>query len=79
MMNCFSIAGLSPDSIDRIVKDEDTKLVIQDKGNGYIRHQLIRNGRYDHNFSQFCRKMLLGRFYVVKIILVEKTTILTKY
>jgi hypothetical protein len=34
--------GLSSDSISEIVNDRHTKLVILDKGNGYMRHQLIR-------------------------------------
>ena len=33
---------MSSDAISDVIKDEDVKLVIMDKGNGYIRHQLVR-------------------------------------
>jgi hypothetical protein len=34
--------GVSPESTKEIMEDQHTKLVILDRGNGYIRHQLIR-------------------------------------
>ncbi len=38
----FAFQGLSSESISEIVNDRHTKLVVLDKGNGYIRHELHR-------------------------------------
>lgn len=50
--NFGSAMGISPESIREIMEDNSTRLIITDRGNGYIRHQLIRK-KYpiDHCFK----------------------------
>ena len=48
----LTFTGLTSESINMIVHDHTTKLVIHDKGNGYIRHQLIRKKHpMDYSFK----------------------------
>jgi hypothetical protein len=46
------VMGVSTESINEIMNDHHTKMVILDKGNGYIRHQLIRKKHpMDYSFK----------------------------
>ena len=51
MLPFFS--GVSSESIKEMMEDPHVKLVITDKGNGYVRHQLIRK----NNPMDLCFKL----------------------